>query len=278
MQRARALLTAVTTLLLLPTVSAIEGPNFKEMGKVFEMIGRGLSGVLSNEYAVYFVTVLLAFMLFYVVFAVPAKNLHFFQGEGGLGLNKMGQLFCVALSGLTCTAIFAFETSAGAAAGKFLAPFGVWGALIFFILVFLLVRNGFRDQTVFGMGGNWLAFLAGLSGMWFFGHLVGSEGIRNLGFAFFILFIFLWIVVKIGTRNRHVTPRQIRQAAATEEGEAAEAQRVTDEQHQRGTVDQQELTRMQQELSRLNQESVRDNRIIRDLATRLRAATEEGEP
>src|SRR3989344_4931705 len=213
------------SILALASAYALDAPEIKDLGELFGFVGKALHGILNNPYTLYFVPVVFAFILFYVVYGAPAQRLRFFEGQGGIGLNALGKLFCVALSGLTCTAIFAMKGDALRSSKNFLAPFGIYGAVLCSILMFLLIWRGFRDQTVFGLGPVAMGALGAVMAWIFFSFLAGDGNLLGFGIIFLGFFI-IWLIIRgfWRVRHRHLTRRTVRQAERQEEREEREIQ------------------------------------------------------
>src|SRR3989344_5759759 len=99
-------------LLALPSVMAqFNPPSPGQMLHNIEPMAQSFFVMLQNQYVEYTLTLGFSFLLFFVLYGASAKKIKIFEGSGGLGLNRMGQLFALACSGLTCVGIFALQKS-----------------------------------------------------------------------------------------------------------------------------------------------------------------------
>ncbi|HLC66110.1 MAG TPA: hypothetical protein VJK52_00540 [Candidatus Nanoarchaeia archaeon] len=70
------------SLALVPSAFALQGPTVHDMRDMLASIGKALHGILQDQYGQYFVTVILAWILFYTVYASVASRVHLFRGSG----------------------------------------------------------------------------------------------------------------------------------------------------------------------------------------------------
>lgn len=124
---------------------------------------RSFWSYLQNEFVVFGFTYLLFFMLFYSIYAALAARIRIFQSEGH-GISRQGKIFSVALSMLTCFAVFYFTRAMGIkqVLTDVLEPFGIFGGLVVALVIFLLIYRGFRDDIGTGFAGILGLLLAGL--------------------------------------------------------------------------------------------------------------------
>jgi len=268
MERRSILAALLGSTAAIPLVAALQGPSIKDASQALITVGQALNGFLKNEYALYTITILFSFILFYAVYAAPARRLRFFEGQGGLGLNSMGKLFCFALSGLTCTAIFAFQDNVTSATKRFLLPFGVYGAIVFSIVAFILIYRGFRDQQFLGLGNLALGFLGGISAFLFFSFLIGDQNMIGFGILFFGIFLICLILRAFwGFRHRGVGRRAVRREEHIAEREEHEVEQVEGRQAQEYAAELAELRQMQ---ARQGQQLADHNATLRQLIDALR--------
>lgn len=259
--------TWLSAALLSPlSAAALESPDMKDLGHMLSQIGKMLYGILNNEYTLYFLTVLFAFILFYVVYATPARRLRFFEGPGGLGLNHFGQLFCVALSGLTCVAVFAFRDNVVKATKSFLIPFGIYGVTLFSLLVFLMVWRGFRDQDFFGLGNFAMGVIGAICAWIFFSYLMGNDNLFGLGILLLGVLLIGLIVRAFYRRHHGANRRTVRRAEHVEEREEQEIARTEADQQRLYAQEFAEIRNMQQ---RMNQEQQLQRTDINEILRRL---------
>ncbi len=180
-----AMLYTLLSLVMLETVAAQTIP-----AGVLSFL-RSFIAYMQNEYAMYFVTFLFLFILFYSIFAGAGRMLHIFA-EGDHGLNRQGKAFAIAMSFLTNFAIFFISRQRGLSpaqlVGTILQSFGVFGGVMLALVAFLLVWRGFRED----IGEMWAMNLAlFLSGWWLViaGTLLLHDTI--MGWGFFIVAVAL---------------------------------------------------------------------------------------
>ncbi|MBD3203411.1 hypothetical protein GF327_03895 [Candidatus Woesearchaeota archaeon] len=146
--------------------------------------------LLTNDYVVYGITVILYFILFYGIFAATAGRLKIF-GSGGK-LNKSGKLVCIALCGLSVIAIFYYSNgNVRGTLEQTLQPFGAFGGVILALVLWGTVFFGMRGLDSSKKWRYSLA-IAGF-GLWIVGAIMGKNfhWMVNLG-ALIVLIGFIF--------------------------------------------------------------------------------------
>jgi hypothetical protein len=209
-------------IILLSSVYALESPfpggnavNFsvKYISEAFKF----LATLLSSDYVVYGITVILYFVLFYGIFAASAGRLKIFGGGGKL--NKQGKTVCVGLCGLSVIAIFYYSGgNVKQVLKETLHPFGMFGAVMLIIALWSITYFGFRDLDT-SKKLRYSLVIAGMA-MWILGWIFGWSTFINVG-ALIVLISFLVGGGIGGLMDRRIARRQAQQAAAATGGGGA---------------------------------------------------------
>ena len=115
------------------------------VSRAFETIfGRkGLAGLMKNDYAVYGITIILYYILFFSIFKAAIARVKLFEGEGGTGVSKSGKLFAHAMTGIVILGIFAYVDPRRNNIFTLVSYLGTYGEFVLLIVIFILTRRMF---------------------------------------------------------------------------------------------------------------------------------------
>lgn len=136
----------IVFILYLPGVVALDAENFKN---AFNNAGIFIRDILQNEYALYGIVFILLMILLRSIFVAGLKRLPLFEGAGGEGVNKLGQMIGWSLAALCTIGLFRYkgDVSIKGFMGDFLGPAGAWIGLIAALVTFLWLRKQFGENT-----------------------------------------------------------------------------------------------------------------------------------
>jgi len=239
-------------LLIVPSAFALE-MNEIDLSQAFEVVfgPNGLGGILRSQWGVYGLTIIFYYLLFYNVYVSAMRQVKIFQGEGGTGLSKPGNMFSHAITGLTMLAIFAFKDASHTLIQNTLGPMGFFGVIVLSSVFYLMLYKNWKNGNMRSPGGAALAATGLL--MLTLGELIELPLWAGIGFIMFFIGLIVWIAGFARGRG-DVTARDERAYEGTEE--AAERELGRDIRRGRNmeqeTEDEQE--RLAGEMRRLRRE------------------------
>ncbi|MBW2999468.1 hypothetical protein KY339_02245 [Candidatus Woesearchaeota archaeon] len=228
----RGVILSVSFFYLLPAVHAqYRAGTFRGVTQALSDVFGFLAGLLQRSEIVYGATIIFSFILFFVIYGAPMKKLSFFTGEGGLGLNRAGNMAAASLAGLTCLAIFKFREGFTAGAARMLTFMGGFGVFILALVLYMIIYFGFKDEQVLGLNNKTMGFIGVAVMLLLFGTLGTAVGPMLLAMG--VILIVLMIIGKLigwGWRRRrgaYVAPAEFEAGERLEERAERQARRET---------------------------------------------------
>lgn len=161
-----------------------------------ERAGRHLRNLLHNDRAVYVLSFLFFFLLFFSIYAVTLRRVTVFQ-TADKNLSRPGKGAAMAFAGISVTALFLLAEDHGgmsAIIDRYLTPIGYAGGAIVIMTIFLAAMSTFKR---YDMKHNWKAvsIMTGVASL-LYGGLTDSETYTLLGMLIILITILYMVEQK----------------------------------------------------------------------------------
>ncbi len=199
-------------------------------------IGKFFYELLRDEYSLFFFVIVVMTILMKGIYGSLMRKIKIFEGEGGSGLSSPGEAAAWSMSLLSVAAFVYMKgaQSVGGFLGSVLGPFGLYGAIIITIVLFL----GFRHA----LESNKLALVfAGLAMIWVSG-ITGIASGMFIGMIILLVGLLFAVRAMMGRLGR-LKPGKKKKKRAVEE-EEKETKHAEDETEIERKVDRREIERL----------------------------------
>ncbi|MFT4304092.1 MAG: hypothetical protein ACMXYG_05995 [Candidatus Woesearchaeota archaeon] len=191
-----------TLILTLFSKPVLANPGMQEFLNVFNTGGVFLEQLLTNDYAVFGITVIIFTIMFYNIFVPLMGKIPVFSGSP---TNKYGKIVSLCLAILSSLGIFGLiflnggAVSVSEALDSILGPYAILGGILLSLLIFAMTYFGLKDADP--EDDRWKKALIGAAlTMIFYGWLMGRRGSPLFALGWLITFVWLamWMFRKKG--------------------------------------------------------------------------------